>query len=217
MEPTADVDAMVTDAVRNIRDRFGPEGLRDLVHLASREIDRAERAVESLGLEAQPTGTAAEHGFRTVGDLLASSRQKAAIQEAMRIVAEANGYLSHQAPWKLRDADPDRLATILHVAAQAVSDANTLLSPFLPHSAQRVHELLGGAGRLTDTPEIRQVDDLDGGPSYPVITGSYEKANRWARTPLVPGTPISPPKPVYRKLDASVVDEELARLEAEAS
>ena len=63
MEPTADVDAMVTDAVRNIRDRFGPEGLRDLVHLARREIDRAERAVESLGLEAQPTGTGAQHGF----------------------------------------------------------------------------------------------------------------------------------------------------------
>jgi methionyl-tRNA synthetase len=161
--------------------------------------------------------TTAEQGFRTIGDLLGSSRQKAAIQEAMRIVAEANGYLSHQAPWKLRNEDPERMATILHVAAQAVSDANTLLSPFLPHSAQRVHHLLGRTGQFTDTPEIRQVDDLDGGPSYPVITGSYEKSNRWARTPIIPGTPISAPTPVYRKLDVSVVDEELARLEAVAS
>jgi hypothetical protein len=59
MEPTDDVDAMVADAVRNIRDRFGPEGLRDLVQLASLEIDRTERAVESLGAEAEPGGTSA--------------------------------------------------------------------------------------------------------------------------------------------------------------
>ncbi|HEU0214960.1 MAG TPA: hypothetical protein VFR13_12790 [Jiangellaceae bacterium] len=63
MEPTADVDAMVADAVRNIRDRFGPEGLRDLVQLASVEIDRAERAVESLGVDAEPMGTTAERAF----------------------------------------------------------------------------------------------------------------------------------------------------------
>ena len=36
--------------------------------------------------------------------------------------------------------------TVLHVALQAVSDCNTLLSPFLPHCAQTVHELLGGTG-----------------------------------------------------------------------
>jgi methionyl-tRNA synthetase len=159
----------------------------------------------------------AEDGFRTVGDLLATSRQKAAIQEAMRIVAEANGYLSHQAPWKLRNEDPKRMATILHVAAQAVSDANTLLSPFLPHSAQRVHELLGRTGRFTDVPEIHQVDDLDGGRPYPVITGTHERSARWARTPIVAGTAIQAPKPVFRKLDVSLVDEELARLEAKAS
>jgi hypothetical protein len=60
MEPTADVDAMVADAVRNIRDRFGPEGLRDLVHLASLEIDRSERAVEDLGALAEPIGSTSE-------------------------------------------------------------------------------------------------------------------------------------------------------------
>lgn len=159
----------------------------------------------------------AQEGFRTVGDLLGTSRQKAAIQESMRVVAEANGYLSHQAPWKLRNEDPDRMGTILHVAAQVVADANTLLSPFLPHSAQRVHELLGRTGQFTDVPKIHQVDDLDGGRPYPVITGSYETGARWSRTPVVPGTRIAAPKPVFRKLDTSVVDEELARLEAKAS
>src|ERR1700759_61367 len=44
----------------------------------------------------------AREGFTTVGDLIAKHRQKAAIGEAMRVVAEANRYLSDQAPWKLK-------------------------------------------------------------------------------------------------------------------
>src|SRR2546423_807975 len=86
---------------------------------------------------------ATEAGFAGVGDLLAGHRQKHAITEAMRVVGEANKYLSDQAPWKLRTSEPERYATVLHVAAQAVTNCRTLLSPFLPHSSQAVHEALG--------------------------------------------------------------------------
>jgi methionyl-tRNA synthetase len=154
-------------------------------------------------------------GFATVGDLIAKHRQKAAIGEAMKVVAEANKYLSEQAPWRLKaDDEKPRMATILHVALQVVSDANTLLTPFLPHSAQKVFELLGGVGVHAPMPSIVEVEDLDGGPSYPVLTGDYTTGARWASVPLAAGTPLAAPKPVFRKLDPSVVDEELARLSA---
>jgi methionyl-tRNA synthetase len=157
-------------------------------------------------------------GFATVGDLIAKHRQKAAIGEAMKVVAEANKYLSEQAPWKLKaDDEKPRMATILHVALQVVSDANTLLTPFLPHSAQKVFELLGGVGVHAPMPSILEVEDLDGGPSYPVLTGDYATGARWASVPLAAGTPLAAPKPVFRKLDPSVVDEELARLSAPES
>ena len=42
--------------------------------------------------------------------------------------------------------DPGRRDTVLHTALQVVSDANTLLTPFLPHASQKVHEALGGNG-----------------------------------------------------------------------
>ncbi|MGN6330168.1 MAG: methionine--tRNA ligase [Motilibacteraceae bacterium] len=153
-------------------------------------------------------------GFGSVGDLLSTSRQKAAVHEAMRVVGEANKYISDQAPWKLKNEDPQRMETVLHVALQAVSDCNTLLTPFLPHSAQKVHEQLGGQGRWVPMPEVREVSE-EGNADYPVLMGDYTGTPSWAPRPIVPGTPLSPPTPVFRKLDASIVEEELGRLEAE--
>jgi methionyl-tRNA synthetase len=156
--------------------------------------------------------------FGPVGEHLAASRFKFAITEAMRTVAEANKYFSEQAPWKLRESDPDRMRTVLHVALQLVDDAKTLLTPFLPRSSQQVHEMLqgqgpGGAGTWSDMPHVEEVDE-EGGSPYPVITGHYDGAARWASQPLRAGTPLAVPKPLFTKLDSSVVDEELARLGA---
>jgi methionyl-tRNA synthetase len=154
---------------------------------------------------------AVRNGFGSVGRLIERHRQKAAITEAMRIVGEVNKYVSDQAPWKLKE-DRGRQGTVLHVTLQAVADCNTLLAPFLPHSAQKVHELLGNKDLHTPMPEIREVDDLDGGPAYPILTGDYTGGVRWQSVPIEAGRELAAPKPVFKKLDESIVDEELARL-----
>ena len=151
--------------------------------------------------------------FGPIGDLLGRNRQKAAAGEAMRVVGEANKYLSDQAPWKLKE-DPARRDTVLHTALQAISDCNALLTPFLPHSAQKVHELLGGEGVWSPAPQIVETTDLDDGSPYPIITGDYAGASAtWGSRPLPSGSPLSAPTPIFKKLDDSVVEEELARLE----
>src|SRR3954465_7736068 len=151
--------------------------------------------------------------FGTIGELLGRNRQKAAVSEAMRVVGEANKYLSDQAPWKLKE-DPARRDTVLHTALQAVSDCNALLTPFLPHSAQQVHELLGGTGVWSPAPQGVETADLDDGSPYPIITGDYAAAGAvWRSRPLPAGTPLQPPTPVFKKLDVSVVGDELRRLE----
>jgi methionyl-tRNA synthetase len=151
--------------------------------------------------------------FTTVGEHLNASRFKFAMTEAMRTVAEANKYFSEQAPWKLRESDPERMRTVLHVALQLVDDAKTLLTPFLPRSSQLVHEMLGGTGTWSDMPRVDEVDE-DGGAPYPVITGRYDGAARWSSAPLRAGAPLATPVPLFTKLDTAVVDEELARLGA---
>jgi len=156
--------------------------------------------------------------FATVGGLLERSRQKAAITEVMRVIGETNKYLSDMEPWKLKSADPARMESVLHVALQAVDDAKTLLTPFLPGSSSKVHELLGNSGEWAGMPRLVEVDEETavGSPSYSVLTGSYDTGARWESVPIRPGTPITPPTPVFTKLDSSVVDEELARLESGA-
>ncbi|MFL6182312.1 MAG: methionine--tRNA ligase [Actinomycetes bacterium] len=156
--------------------------------------------------------------FGTVGDLLEKSRQKAAMTEAMRAVAEANKYLSDQAPWKLKE-DTVRQGTVLHTALQAVRDLNAILTPFLPHAAQQVHETLGGTGTWSPMPQIREVSE-PGNDNYPVLMGDYATARAagatWASSPIRSGTPLAPPTPIFTKLDPSVADDEVARLAAEA-
>jgi methionyl-tRNA synthetase len=185
------VNRAVSFAARNIGEIPGPGTLTDADHAA---LERSRQA------------------FGAVGGELASSHFKNAATEAMRTVAEANKYMSDQAPWKLREAEPERMRTVLHVVLQLVDDAKTLLTPFLPRSSSKVHAMLGGEGIWAGLPHLEKVDE-DGGPSYPVITGDYASDARWESVPVRPGTPLAVPKPLFAKLDASVVDEELARLE----
>jgi methionyl-tRNA synthetase len=156
-------------------------------------------------------------GFGSVGELLERHRQKNAIAEAMRVVGEVNAYVSRTEPFKLKGEDQrERLATVLHTLVQCVSDLNTILAPFLPHAANRVDAVLGGDGEFVPMPRVETVaglDEGDEGRSYPVITGDYSATPRWESRPVVVGTPISKPAPVFTKLDESVVDEELARAE----
>ena len=114
-------------------------------------------------------------------------------------------------------ADRERMGTILHVALQVVDDAKTLLTPFLPTSSDAVHRLLGADGEPGDwapMPEVVEVDEPTaiGSPSYPVITGDYTGGAKWESVPLPVGRPLSAPSPLFKKLDESIVDDELARL-----
>ena len=167
---------------------------------------------------------AVEAGFVDVGGLIARHRQKAALAEVMRLVGEANKYIADTEPFKLKSEEGDparrRLSTILHTLAQVVVDLNLMLSPFLPHAANDVDRVMGGAGDVAPMPEIREVDELDpevlpeafaGRTGYPIITGDYTAAPAWGRREVVVGTPVAKPSPVFVKLDESIVDEELSR------
>jgi methionyl-tRNA synthetase len=73
--------------------------------------------------------------------------------------------------------------------------------------------MLGGDRPWAGLPELREVDDLDGGPGYPVLTGEYDTAAVWESRPVRVGQPIAAPTPLFAKLDPSVVEDERRRME----
>ena len=157
-------------------------------------------------------------GFDQVGDLIRNHHQKAALGAVMKLVGDANKYVADTEPFKLKAPDQqDRLATILFTLAQAVTDLNTMLSPFLPHAANDVDLVMGGEGRVAPLPRIVDVEDLDirnqdgSVRTYPIITGDYQGFPRWESRPVVVGQVVNKPTPVFHKLDAEIVDQELAR------
>jgi methionyl-tRNA synthetase len=212
---TQDTDFTWSEFVRRNNDEL----VANWGNLVNRSVSFAERNIGEIPAPGDLTETdralleRSKAAFTSVGDALARCRYKVASTEVMRTLAEANKYLSDQAPWKLRESNPDRMRTVVHVALQLVDDGKTLLTPFLPRSSQRVYEMLGGAGQWSGLPRIDEVQE-DDAVSYPVITGDYQTAARWASAPIRPGTKLTPPTPLFAKLAPAVVDEELARLES---
>ena len=188
---------------------------------------RSLRLAEQLGGTVPEPGTladadravrsAVEDGFAVVGSHLAAARFKAAVRETLRLASEVNQYLSAEAPWKLRETDPHRARTIVHTALQCVNNLKLLFAPILPFSSQRLHELLGHDDVCAPLPE-RTTHTDPGGEEHIVLRRPQGQAfAHWEPAELPVGRPLRPPQPLFTKLDPSVADEELARMEARAA
>jgi methionyl-tRNA synthetase len=158
-----------------------------------------------------------ERAFGSVGSLIEAARFKNALHEAMRLASLGNQYVAEQSPWAKLESDRERAGTVLYVALRAVDSLKVLLAPFLPFSAQRLHELLGYDGTLAGPLQFETV--REDGAEHVVLTGDYESwIGCWAPSELPPGQALREPKPLFTKLDADkVIEEELARMEAAAT
>jgi len=157
---------------------------------------------------------AVDAGFTSVGALLDGARFKAAISEVMKLAGQVNQYLSEQEPWKVIKVDRERAGTVLYAALRCVDSLKTLITPFLPFTSQKLHELLGYDGYIAGPLLFREYTEADGS-RHRVLTGDYETwVGVWAPSALPPGQKLQQPAPLFKKLDDSVVAEELARLGA---
>jgi methionyl-tRNA synthetase len=157
-----------------------------------------------------------EHGFASVGAMLDEARFKAALSEVMRLSAQVNAYLSDEEPWKTIKTDQERAGTVLYVALRCVDNLKTMLTPFLPFTSQRVHEMLGYEGYIAGPLEFREFTEEDGS-THRVLTGNYPSwVGRWQPATLPIGQALPRPEALFKKLDEKIVEEELARMEAHA-
>src|SRR6266545_2205745 len=157
---------------------------------------------------------AVEAGFASVGALLDGARFKAALSEVMRLAGLVNQYLSEQEPWKVIKSDRERAGTVLYMALRCVDSLKVMMTPFLPFTSQKLHELLGYEGYIAGPLLFREYAEEDGS-THRVLTGDYDTwIGRWAPSALPVGQKLQQPAPLFKKLDESVVADELARLGA---
>jgi methionyl-tRNA synthetase len=157
-----------------------------------------------------------ETGFEAVGGLLGGARFKAAIGEVLRLAALVNQYLGEEQPWQRIKDDRARAATTLFVAIRCVDSLKTLMTPFLPFSSQRLHEMLGYEDVIAPQPAVREYEE-GGGERHRVLGGEYEATPRWAPSRTPAGRPLPAPRALFRKLDEDVVEQELDRMRERAS
>jgi len=128
----------------------------------------------------------ADDTLEKVDKLLYGCHFREALRTVMSLAQETNRYLDDKAPWKVIKEDRLTAGTSLYVALSVISYLKTIMYPFLPFSSQKVHEYLGFEGDIKDS--------------------------GWKHQELNPGQKLQEPKPLFKKLDTSVIDEETARL-----
>ena len=210
---TQDTDFTWAEFVRRNNDEL----LANWGNLVNRTLTNAHRTFGAVPEPGELTAgddallAAVAAGFDDVGALIEGGRFRAALGEVMRISSEVNQYVSDQAPWALVKTDRERAGTVLHVSLRAVDSLKVLFTPFLPHTSQQLHELLGYDGWLAGPLEFREVVEAEG-RSHEVLTGDYASwTGAWLPSELPPGQTLREPQPLFRKLDPSIVDDELSR------
>ncbi|CAN5292487.1 methionine--tRNA ligase [soil metagenome] len=159
---------------------------------------------------------AVEGGFDTVGGLIEAASFKAALNEALRLAGQVNRYISDMEPWKLRTEDPPRAATVIYTALQCLNNLKLVLAPFLPFSSQALHALLGHDDVCAPQPRLGTHTDTGGTPHTVLRIDPRDRFAAWRATALPVGQALQAPSPLFRKLQPSVIEEELARMEREA-
>jgi methionyl-tRNA synthetase len=176
-----------------------------------RNFDQKVPEPGELAPEDQAILQKVEAAFEPVGDLIGKARFKAALGEVMAVAHEANRYLDEKEPWKVIKEDRQAAATTMYVMLGVVNSLKILFYPFLPFSSQRLHEYLGNEGSLMGESRIESFDE--DGKSHEALVYDFPTAKvSWAPSSLPAGQALNEPKPLFKKLDESIVEEELARL-----
>ena len=113
-----------------------------------------------------------------------------ALKTAMQLARIGNKYLADTEPWKVIKSDPDRVATILHLALQLVGNLSIAFAPFTPFSTRRLLAML-------------QVEE--GGFAF----------SRFGATDLLPeGHQLGTPELLFDKIEDEVIQAQLDKLAA---
>jgi methionyl-tRNA synthetase len=160
--------------------RINADLANDLGNLAQRSLSMIARNCDGRVPEPGVFSAEDEVLLRAADGLLERCRAEMRVQAIhlaltaiWGVVADANRYFAAEAPWALRKADPERMATVLYVTAEVLRQVGILVQPVMPAAGDRLLDLL----------------------AVPADARAFAALGEEGR--LAPGTPVPGPEPVF--------------------
>jgi methionyl-tRNA synthetase len=123
-----------------------------------------------------------------ISKLVYAYKLRDAQAEAMNLARLGNKYLADQEPWKLVKTDEKRVETIMNIALQITANLSIVLQPFLPSTAEKLSQFLN----------FKTTDWTQAGSSDLLVAGSLTNA----------------PTILFQKIEDSLVEAEVAKLQS---
>lgn len=124
---------------------------------------------------------------KKVADALDNFKFREGLAAMMELARIGNKYLAETEPWKLAKENPERVKTILNISLQLAANLTIVGAPFLPFTAEKLRQML----------------------QLPVM--NWQEAGR--DDLLKAGTLLNTPELLFQKIEDSVVEEQVQKLQ----
>jgi len=171
--------------------RFLDEVNNDLVANLGNFIHRTLTFIDSKFEGIIPRGTLQNEvryeireAFFDTGKLIEKVKLSEALGEIMKLSDFGNKYFNAQEVWSVIKTDQKKAGDILFNCVHIISALGTLLEPFLPLAAQKIHKMLSQTGAI---PEVAK--------------------NNWRFRKLAPGVKLKNVEPLFKKLEPAAIEQ----------
>ncbi|MDP7673916.1 MAG: methionine--tRNA ligase [Dehalococcoidia bacterium] len=154
--------------------------------ITTRNFDNTVPTPAQLSEDDEVALTACDTALREVSNAIEARKFRDGLRSAMRLAQTGNRYIDAKEPWKTVKIDKEAAGTALWVGLNIISTLRTVFYPYLPTSADKIHNML-----------FKDSDTLSDG---------------WSKRDIIPNAPIGKPTPLFHKLDNAIIEEENARL-----
>lgn len=135
---------------QSLINRMNNELANDLGNLAQRTLTQITRNCDGI---LPDTGKRLDVDIQLIAKakllpiLLREQMDRQAFNESLediwKVIRASNAYIDHQAPWKLKKTDFERMKTVLRTLVDVLREIATCLQPFMPNSMDKLLTQLG--------------------------------------------------------------------------